>query len=1040
MKAGHHPVKRSGLDAITEVSSQSCHFVLETSPPDYVEKISRFLESSVGQSRQDPEANDSDSGDSLFLTQKSVPEAVRSRRRRHSTLRSDPTSPRDLEDGEDSCFAPHREDGRERREKKYRLPKYSFPFLTERKGKPKSNLLFVQQNTRLHNFGMGGFFKCVRELWQSYQRGDNLESSLLTVDVDGEEIPPLSEGEEEKSDDEDIKVVERKRFVLSSKAKCPQPLNTPQKRHNHVKQQRKRRRASNASQEMSQGRQWKMLHKMPAKGSISRVTLSPSDTESTDDGASSCRAESRKSDEHIKSGRNIVAQTEMPKTKRCKRNLFYQNAGEEELHNDSDATSPVEYTQLDREVSVTVTADVSHIDDPSQTGQPEDESGTRERQDLLQSPPHLIRDTNGDESRVKKRKKEKGEHGGKDKLPEAQHAATSEDVEITDADSPALQAGGKLEINENNQMENSLHDDNTLRQEGERSVEDGVNEREIPPLKQKKKKRNKNKVAVENSGQEDKGGNLECDVRMEEDSVFSESCNVVSDGTEKKKKKKKKRKRSSEQEEDVEQLSSGAVAEPLNDDAETQKKKKKRKKEKRVIHAEASNSTLDQLEEHESCLENTAASQETLDSSCVKRKKHKKKKQSSSNDATQSGEEGGVDVSMSNDAATLAGKKKKKKIPGFDVCDGIDTSSGEVADKTQKATGDEDAELVTKKKKKKKEKKRMSEILSRHISDDTVAQSHDSASVREKEKKRASSFLAADAEGNCAQTNQDKSSPSQAVAVSAGAFETESAEMAGNLSVAESNDGVRKKKRKRKMSDKGHERDFEEPNETCQSDLPETTDGGVKRKKKRRREESEPVTPTESAADVECSQIDEAVVLKKKKKKKKKIKENPPTDIEDAESEIFTLTSHKKKQFASPLDPKGEHGHSAERSHDSRTSDQAAKETADIAAPEVPGSQTLNDVKDKKKKMKKKRTDNVLPEGQSLAESVELEPHKHKKKEKKERNNPTAVPSFISSSSMLPDTDSPSRFEMSSSNNISKNKRIKAKRRLYNLSEDFLMH
>lgn len=41
-------------DAIAEaISAESCHIVLETSPPDYVQKISRYLESSGGQSRQD---------------------------------------------------------------------------------------------------------------------------------------------------------------------------------------------------------------------------------------------------------------------------------------------------------------------------------------------------------------------------------------------------------------------------------------------------------------------------------------------------------------------------------------------------------------------------------------------------------------------------------------------------------------------------------------------------------------------------------------------------------------------------------------------------------------------------------------------------------------------------------------------------------------------------------------------------------------------------------------------------------------------------
>lgn len=40
---------------------------------------------------------------------------------------------------------------------------------------------------------IGGFFKCLGELRQSGERGPALESSLPTVDVDGEHISPLSE-------------------------------------------------------------------------------------------------------------------------------------------------------------------------------------------------------------------------------------------------------------------------------------------------------------------------------------------------------------------------------------------------------------------------------------------------------------------------------------------------------------------------------------------------------------------------------------------------------------------------------------------------------------------------------------------------------------------------------------------------------------------------------------------------------------------------------------------------------------------------------
>ncbi|XP_038563758.1 aspartoacylase isoform X2 [Micropterus salmoides] len=266
------------------VSAKSCHVILETLSPECVEKISRYLESSAGHSGQDkvsnePAAAESDSGDSLFITQKPVPEAVRSARPRHYSSRSDPISPRAVEESEEDSpsysFHGESKTDRRRRKKKHRLPKYSFPFLAERERKPRSTLLAGQQNKHLHNYAMGGFFKCVKELWQDYGRG-NLESSLPTVDMDEDYISPLSE-QEERSEDEDIKVVERKHLVAPSKAKSRQTW------WNQLKQQRATK-ACNARQEYSQGR-----HKLQDKVSILKTTVLYSETENSDDGESSCR-------------------------------------------------------------------------------------------------------------------------------------------------------------------------------------------------------------------------------------------------------------------------------------------------------------------------------------------------------------------------------------------------------------------------------------------------------------------------------------------------------------------------------------------------------------------------------------------------------------------------------------------------------------------------------------------------------------------------------------------------------------------------------
>lgn len=89
----------------------------------------------------------SDSDDSLFITQKPVPGAVRAGKRRRTGFTSSPESEDDA-----SSSASHGEPtaaGKGQR-KKFRLPKYSFPFLSEKKCGRRSRLLPVQQNTGLH--------------------------------------------------------------------------------------------------------------------------------------------------------------------------------------------------------------------------------------------------------------------------------------------------------------------------------------------------------------------------------------------------------------------------------------------------------------------------------------------------------------------------------------------------------------------------------------------------------------------------------------------------------------------------------------------------------------------------------------------------------------------------------------------------------------------------------------------------------------------------------------------------------------------------
>ncbi|XP_038563757.1 aspartoacylase isoform X1 [Micropterus salmoides] len=367
--------------------------------------------------------------------------------------------------------------------------------------------------------------------------------------------------------------------------------------------------------------------------------------------------------------------------------------------------------------------------------------------------------------------------------------------------------------------------------------------------------------------------------------------------------------------------------------------------------------------------------------------------------------------------AEFVTKKKKKTLSEAvdDSCILEENEEVENVDNTQKTKEgieEQNAELVTKKKKKKK----MVEVSSWNISKDSVAQSDDSVSVRKKEKKRTSSFLVADAEENDACTQDEQNSP--------GEYEPESAQTTGNME--ETNDGVRKKKRKRKMSvtqdSVEKDQDFVDPNRTCQSALPETTDMRVKRKKKPMENESEMVTPLErpeSAADAGHSLTDETV------KEEEKCKDEPCHVVQESPPK------KKGKLLALPLVAKG---CSDEVSHDGSTCDQVTKEALNTvehaSSSETPGNQTLNETMDKKKKKKMKLTDDVLLEGNSLTKSGVLEPLKNKKKQ-------SAVPNIISSSPMLSET-SVLKSEISSSDRIMKNKHVKVKRRLHNPSEDFL--
>ncbi|XP_058484368.1 ABC transporter F family member 4-like [Solea solea] len=746
-------------NGIAEVSSaKSPHVVSENVTMEY---ISQYRESSGRPSKQDEVSDNKspadagiDSGDDLFITQKPVPEPVRSRRQRSCNLRS----PRDGEEDEsDSSSSSSRTYKKRSKIKRVTLPKYSFPFLPQRKRSKNPQFtrqLTTRQNITLHTFSMGGFFQCARELGQDNDKGDDVPSSLPTVDTDGEYISPLSE-EEERSESVDIKVVERKIFVAASKAK-----GIPQKSNRSVKGQRGK--SNNDRRGMSLGRQRKTGQKIQAEESTLKDKAMFSDTESSDDGGPSRGAQAEKRTSHT----SIQAQTEPPHTERrltrANKRLAERQEREEELCHSSDATvgelpelqrSPRYRTLNGSEVSLNVTepqAGVSHTD-LSQTGQAEEEPESQSL--LLRSLPRdiandiMYSEMGGEEKNKSKRDHEHVEETCSQSPEEPECLPTARPVDMSEENPLPTQISDEMEINDENGREKlaSLSDDDAVRR--------------TPDTKQEKRKRKKTKRTADHLGQEE-DGIVESDVRVEKDSLSLLTSNEANGG---KKKKKKEKRQYSKDDNSVEPQQPGTVLEPLNDDADTPRKKKKKKKDKEkeivIVDEGEEDAQLSVME-----LENIESSQERLASTCeTKRKKHKKKRQTPPDDVIvepENGEALSHDATLEESPAQSVKKKKKKKRENLSEDEAISCTPDQKeklddADTTLTITEGPDieyTELVTKKKKKKKK----SEKSCRNVTEDTVTQSDGSVSARKKKKRRASSFLDADAEEKDAQTHGEQ--------------------------------------------------------------------------------------------------------------------------------------------------------------------------------------------------------------------------------------------------------------------------------------------
>ncbi|XP_060941329.1 phoenix [Limanda limanda] len=703
-------------------SPESGHLALET-PPDYVKEISRYL---AVQSTQDQASEaESDSGDSMFITQNPASEAESSLGRQSNSPRPEPESIRQLEEEDSSsssssssCKGKSKTVRRKRGRRRTRitLPQYKFPW--------QRALLSIQHNTALHYNAMGGFFKCVKELQQGRHGGDDLPSSLQTVDEEGESISPLSEDEEEGSESVDTKVVERKCFVfVPSKTKRSQPQKSPETRGSNVNHHK---RNASKGQKASQGRK-------KTKKSMSKELLSH--TEDSDGEGPS---------------QSILAHSETPTRKRYltrgNKKYIQGKESERELCDDSDATycDPLELqgsprlqdTVKDREASLNVTeppADDFIADDLSEMEQAENQPESprfkdtvRDREASLnvteppaddfiaddfiaddlsqmeqaenqpesksppQSPPEAASGYDNEsvcnETMVRKERKGDDERRGQSQEdPGGLPAATSVEVEEGETPSPT----------EDNRAEDNRAEDN----------------RAEPP-------------ATQTSDELENLSHDEVIARQEERHIQvsqpSLTQNVVNGDEERKKKGKSGI-------EDEEQLKASVVSEPLKDDGEILTKNQKGKEEKIVNgeeHGEALNMSSDlplmsgrQLEETGDCLENTESTQEKLQPILEKkRQKREKKRPSADQEDTEVGAKDDADSSLSNDVTTetssVKKKKKKKKIKEKkreSNSEGVDSSCiAEVddADHSQKMNGgseDRAPESVMKKKKKKRE-------------------------------------------------------------------------------------------------------------------------------------------------------------------------------------------------------------------------------------------------------------------------------------------------------------------------------------------------
>uniref|UniRef100_A0A1A7YLQ2 Retinitis pigmentosa GTPase regulator a n=1 Tax=Iconisemion striatum TaxID=60296 RepID=A0A1A7YLQ2_9TELE len=599
-----------------------------------------LVQSGQGEVADGPGEANSDSGDSLFITQKDVPEAVRSWRRHHN-LGPDSKIQHQLDlaelgpDPPPSSSSSSDEEPKTARKRKngcYKVPKFKFSFLNENnKSKPIINNV---KNAKFQSYAMASFITSVRELWRSFELGGDLAASLPTIDKNGEILSSMSEGGEETSEDEDIKVVERKCFVTPLRETRSQSWNSSDKRSNEKKRQIKAFNKSQKEQEWTDRGSKKLTKEFLSSAS-----------ESSDDGAVVLKVEEA-------SKADILTQTERLTAKRLISNVSFATACQ---------PSPEKHTQRDQEVRVApaeINSEEFHMDEQSKSERAECELENQNTSSVGIYDDSLCR-----KSRVKKRKKIKDREDGKElnqKEIDDQHdlvdIAEEEQHLSQQSDAPVL----KLTEKRRKKKKEKSAEDVVRQGQSEEQVEDDSVEKWTISKKRKKKK--------EKSAEEVGQGQPEEQV---DDDFVENNKGTVS----------KKTKRRNEVEVNTAAETTG--------DGSTQKQKKKKKK--KHLDLNVSQTSPGHQEETGKHLENTKESQEITESRSTKRKK---KKESTSTDDPPIAEHNDA-VTMETDVSLMV-KKKKKKRRSISVTDDI-WHTAEEDENTQKEK--ERAELKTKKKK-----------------------------------------------------------------------------------------------------------------------------------------------------------------------------------------------------------------------------------------------------------------------------------------------------------------------------------------------------